>query len=258
MKRRSKKELKEEEALYKAKYENNKWVGFRICPECNNEIIHFAKERFVLLRTIRNSKNLHCASCNKSGKNNHFFGKKHSKESKEKQSINRIGKACGENNAMANPKNRLKVSMGIKARYDSGDLDFLKKIQSENAKRNQELGLLKYAPISKPEKQIKNTLEKLGFIVEHQFSIKSLHYDLFIKEKNLLIEYNGDYWHCNPKKYAPDYLNKKKNMKAKELWKQDENKKNIALKSGYNFLVIWESDYKKNKEFEINKILNTK
>jgi len=256
--RRTQKQLKEEEILFQIIQENNQWIGCRICPECNNKIKHSAFNKNVLMRTIRNSLKIHCASCNKKGENNHFFGKNHSKETKKIQSENRIGKGCGENNAMSNIKNREALSKTIKAKYDSGEFDFLRKIQSETAKKNQASGLLKYAPISEPEKEIKKSLQEIGFSVESQFPIKSLHYDLFIKEKNLLIEYNGDFWHCNPKKYPADYLNKKKNMTAEELWEQDEKKKNIAIENNYKFIVIWESDYKKNKEIEINKILNIK
>lgn len=256
--KRSEEELKKEEKLYKASKVNERWIGYRICPCCKNEIKYEAEKRGFLLRNIRNNKEKKCSSCNKKGENNHFFGKTHSLETKKIQSNNRKNKGCGEKNAMSKAENRTKLSKIMKEKYDNGELDFLRKIQSEIAKKNQENGKLKYAPISKPEKEIKKILEKKGFVVNSQYPIKSLHYDLFVKEKNLLVEYNGDFWHCNPEKYSADFFNKKKNMTAQQLWEQDENKKNIALKSGYNFLVIWESDYKKNKEIEINKILNTK
>jgi G:T-mismatch repair DNA endonuclease (very short patch repair protein) len=72
-------------------------------------------------------------------------------------------------------------------------------------------------------------------------------FDIFIPTINLLIEYNGDYWHCNPNKYLSDYFNHKKNKTAKEIWEYDLNKLYLAKNNGYNCLVIWESDYKKNK-----------
>lgn len=256
MNKRNEKEIKQEEMFYKVTKKDDRWIGFRICPECKEEIKHSANEKYYLLRNIRKFANVHCASCNKKGENNHFFGKKHSEKSKQQNSKNRTGKACAEKNAMAKPEYRKKVSEELKFKYKSGELDFLKKIQSETAKKNQSLGLLKYAPISAPEKEIKTLLESMGFKVQSQYPIESLHYDLFVKEKNLLIEYNGDYWHCNPDKYSSDYINKKKNMSAEQLWKQDENKKNLAISNNFNFIVIWESDYKKNKEKEINKILN--
>jgi hypothetical protein len=61
-----------------------------------------------------------------------------------------------------------------------------------------------------------------------------------------LVEYNGDYWHCNPKKYSEDYFHSKKNKTAKEIWEYDKNKLDLANQRGYNYLIIWESDYKLN------------
>ena len=65
----------------------------------------------------------------------------------------------------------------------------------------------------------------------------------------------GDYWHCNPKKYEADYNNKKKNKTAKEIWEYDKNKLYLAKKYGYNCIVIWEADYKKNKNI-VKEIFN--
>lgn len=77
---------------------------------------------------------------------------------------------------------------------------------------------------------------------------------IYIPKFKLLIEYNGDYWHCNPKKYNENYFNKKKNKTAKEIWEYDNKKLYISKKLGYACEVIWESDYKKNKNI-INKII---
>jgi G:T-mismatch repair DNA endonuclease (very short patch repair protein) len=70
----------------------------------------------------------------------------------------------------------------------------------------------------------------------------------------LIIEYNGDYWHCNPKKYEANYYNQKKQKFAKELWEYDKNKVDLILKKGYNLEVVWESDLK-NDHTIINKLI---
>ena len=62
-------------------------------------------------------------------------------------------------------------------------------------------------------------------------------YDIFIPSLNLVIEYNGDYWHCNPKKYKPDYFNQKKQKTAKELWEYDKNKIDLIREKGYNLEI---------------------
>jgi len=100
-------------------------------------------------------------------------------------------------------------------------------------------------PISKDEIKIFNTLVCYGYDVEQQ-KIVGKPFDFFLPKFNLLIEYNGDYWHCNPEKYKFDFLNKKKNKTAKEIWDYDNKKLYLAKNNGYNCEVIWESDYKKN------------
>lgn len=243
---------------FKVYQENDKWFGSRLCFDCKKEMKYEAQKSCLILRNIRNAeiKNTCCSICSKIGNKNSFFGKKHSIDTKLIQSENRKGKACGENNSMANPIHRKTVSINLKKKYDSGELDFLKKIQKETMIKNILNGKLKPKNISNPEREIKKILEDIGLVIESQFKINSFSYDLYIKNHNILIEYNGDYWHCNPLKYSKNYLNKKKNMYAYELWYNDINKKELAEKNGYKFFTIWENDYKLNKENEIKKIIN--
>lgn len=256
--RRTQKQLKKEAEKYKIYKESDRWFGFRICTECHKEIKHAAQESYLLLRNIRNleKKKSLCESCCKSGEKNPFFNKNHSKEIKKQISKSRIGKACGLKNAMANPIHRESVSIALKEKYKSGELDFLKKIQSDNAIKNQASGKLKSAPVSAAEKEIKKILEEKGFNVTSQFNIGSLRYDLLINDTNVLIEYNGDYWHCNPAKYISEYFHGKKGLYAKEIWEHDEKKAVLAKEKGYKLFIIWEMDFIINKEKEINKILS--
>jgi G:T-mismatch repair DNA endonuclease (very short patch repair protein) len=71
----------------------------------------------------------------------------------------------------------------------------------------------------------------------------------------LIIEYFGDYWHCNPIKYNENYFNHKKGLKAKELWEQDSNRLELIKNYGYNLEVVWETElkYNNNKLLEIIK-----
>ena len=81
-------------------------------------------------------------------------------------------------------------------------------------------------------------------------------YDISFDKK--IIEYNGDLWHANPKKYKcsdiPSFPNNK--LTAEEIWNRDKRKINIAYDYGYKVLVVWESDYKKNKLNIINQCIN--
>jgi hypothetical protein len=71
---------------------------------------------------------------------------------------------------------------------------------------------------------------------------------------NKAIEFNGDFWHANPKKFAADDIVKfgpNRTSVAKEIWEKDAIKNNI-IKNNYSLLVVWESDYKKDPEGTIH------
>jgi len=99
--------------------------------------------------------------------------------------------------------------------------------------------------ISSAEKELKNILKcESQFLLENETS----YYLYDLKKGNKIIEYNGDYWHCNPKKYNEDFFNKQLNMTAKEKWKNDKDKISYAQSKSFDVLVIWEKDYKEHKE----------
>jgi G:T-mismatch repair DNA endonuclease (very short patch repair protein) len=108
---------------------------------------------------------------------------------------------------------------------------------------------------SKVEKGIIKELKAKGYTVSHSFKVERKIYDIYIPDLNMLIEFNGDYWHCNPKKYKADYFNVKLNMTAKQIWARDAEKERLALGRGYEFLTIWESDYRKSKSIIMKKII---
>lgn len=87
--------------------------------------------------------------------------------------------------------------------------------------------------ISKHNKYLQN----LGVIVD------------FIQD-NKIIEFYGDYWHCNPKqkRFVESYYHPYLKMTAKEKWEFDENRINKLKNSGYKVKIVWESDYKENKD----------
>lgn len=81
-------------------------------------------------------------------------------------------------------------------------------------------------------------------------------YDYVDTYKKKCIEFNGDFWHCNPKKYKKDYIHRVRGVKASKVWDNDKNKINLIKSKGYKVLVIWESDYKKNPKETLEKCLN--
>jgi hypothetical protein len=92
-----------------------------------------------------------------------------------------------------------------------------------------------------------------------QFSIKinkkTYFVDLFDEETNIVLEFYGDYWHCNPTKFDSNYFHELKKKTANEIWNNDLNRKNkIISKLNCVFYEVWESDWLKNKESIIEDI----
>lgn len=103
---------------------------------------------------------------------------------------------------------------------------------------------------SKAEMKIYEILTEYGYKVKmaHRIPDRNKLYDFLLPELNLLLEYNGDYWHMNPKKYSSTSYNKTAHKTAEEIWKKDEIKKREALDAGYFFGCIWEYDYERTND----------
>lgn len=114
------------------------------------------------------------------------------------------------------------------------------------------LKLSKGITVSRAEKTILEQIKNVFPKVKHQFTLldtsnkKQYVYDINVDKK--IIEYNGDFWHSNPSKYSPDFTNPRTKLKASDKWAIDALKINYAESQGYQVLVIWESDFKQNKE----------
>jgi hypothetical protein len=104
------------------------------------------------------------------------------------------------------------------------------------------------------------------FFEEHQgeYSVMSstekriYFYDFVDTHSMKCIEFNGDVFHANPAKYKKNSRPNPfcKHLKAIDIWKQD-SKKIAALKQERNIdtLVVWESEYKTNKDATLKQAL---
>lgn len=102
------------------------------------------------------------------------------------------------------------------------------------------------------EKKIKDILisNKINFKKNFciSFDNNKRMFDFYLKDYNLLIEADGDYWHSNPIKFKTLNETQQKNKL------NDDFKNYIAKELGYNLIRFWETDINKN-EFE-NVFLN--
>lgn len=74
-----------------------------------------------------------------------------------------------------------------------------------------------------------------------------------IKHKNCIIEFNGDYWHGNPKIYKEDFIIR--GISVKDIQKRDYLKLKTVEDLGFKTLVVWEYDFKQDKQKTIEKVI---
>ena len=81
--------------------------------------------------------------------------------------------------------------------------------------------------------------------------------DYYIYELRLAIEYNGDYWHANPKIYKnTDVLHS--NMTASEIWDRDNNRiLNLFNEKQIETIQVWQNDDFINRQTLLTKIYDT-
>lgn len=133
------------------------------------------------------------------------------------------------------------------------------KSDAEKARINK-LKLFKGGSISKGESELAEQLNNVGIACKTQYAIlknKTQHFVYDIVHKNKIIEYNGDYWHASPKKYKKSDTIKfpSKTVIVEDIWNKDQEKIKFAEDQGYTVMVVWESDFKENREKVINECI---
>jgi G:T-mismatch repair DNA endonuclease (very short patch repair protein) len=161
--------------------------------------------------------------------------------------------ANGDNNHWKNKSTQLKVKQTKLERY--GDENY------NNTERNVETMLSKYGvpysfylphsrsngkTISKGQRKLFENLKERynDVLLEHYLEDVNKSVDIYIPSKNKIIEYFGDYWHCNPNKYSKDYYHTQIHKTAEEVWDTDFKRIKHFEDMGYEVQIVWESDIK--------------
>jgi hypothetical protein len=87
--------------------------------------------------------------------------------------------------------------------------------------------------------------------------VKTIFVDFYDSATKKVIEFAGDYWHGNPQKYEPTFYNPQAKATAQELY-ESTIKRNEMIEAihGCKVLLIWETDYKQNKDLVINNCID--
>ena len=228
------------------------WMKIK-CDKCGKEFFELEKvfnKRKKLLKEFKNINEDLCGKCSKKlmssigGIKGQYDENGNLKENKGRFSSERVKKLTEEEYKIyCEQRKKAAESLHNKLTKNS-------KLFEEHYKKifkNSKIGY-----ISKSQKEIYELLKDYGFELEQ--NVEGLQCDIVNFEKKFIIEFNGDFWHCNPKFYKPDYYHKIKKSTAKEIWKKDRAKNFRLRRLGYQVIVIWEYEWNNEKEKVIKKI----
>ncbi len=102
--------------------------------------------------------------------------------------------------------------------------------------------------ISKPERALASFLLDRGYSFKQQFHIpgEPYWYDFKFHEANLILEFQGDYWHANPEKHKSGALLRIQSagpILVDAIWARDAAKRVAAEKHGLKVVYFWEADF---------------
>lgn len=111
---------------------------------------------------------------------------------------------------------------------------------------------------SRASDRMKNMMVKNGL---DQFESEQIFHGFIPDEidhkSKTIVEFYGDLYHCNPRKYKdPNRLLKTIGRTVGEQWKRDRIRLACFYKHGYSVVIIWEKDFYKNPQGEIERIKN--
>lgn len=87
----------------------------------------------------------------------------------------------------------------------------------------------------------------------YEETIDTFQVDFLVKKLKLIIEYQGDYWHCNPS-IMSESQKIKNGMMAKDIWQKDLSRKEKLELLGFNVIYIWESNWAQNRQTVLDSI----
>lgn len=95
------------------------------------------------------------------------------------------------------------------------------------------------------EVKVENYLKEIGANFKYNFIYKNYYqFDFLIKDKNIIIETHGDYWHGNPSIYS-NTDNSKKPLNETQQYKIELDKlKRDYIGDNYHIIYLWETDIK--------------
>jgi very-short-patch-repair endonuclease len=159
----------------------------------------------------------------------------------------------------AKPKNREKIlklaKIGLKA---ASTLEVRQKIRETNktpeTKKRRSLAAIKRLSsmpvVSSLNTAFKEALNNAGLFPEQEYPIEFYQVDFCFPDRKIVVEVDGDYWHCNPEIY-----NVPKNKQQKKVVDKDRREKTYLVNRGWTLIRFWEKDLNRDINSCVNKVL---
>jgi very-short-patch-repair endonuclease len=87
---------------------------------------------------------------------------------------------------------------------------------------------------------VRGILSALKVEFEQNVQLGRFNVDFLVED--LIVECQGDFWHCNPAIWVPDQYNASLRMTAREKWEKDGRRRMALEEKGYRFCAFWESE----------------
>lgn len=148
-------------------------------------------------------------------------------------------------------RNKFKEKYGIE--YVAWVPEFVNKIKKGNCGRYSKLQQL-FENILDKNFNIKYKSDEVLNFAKYNEELKKEYNprpDIVIEDKKIIIEIQGDRWHCNPKFYKKgdiiDYKYGHNKLTAEDIWKYDDIRKRHLESFGYKVYFIWEDEIRNHK-----------
>ena len=148
-----------------------------------------------------------------------------------------------------------KISKALKGRkrpkevldkLNEGMLEYWSKPENREQRRLSQVEHLRIRQVntkSKLEQKFEDMMKEVGVQFLNQFPLDGYLFDFYIPKHNVLIEVDGDWYHCNPD------IHPKPIHEIQKFVTENDNKKNEVVKdNNITLLRFWENDINNNPE----------
>ena len=106
------------------------------------------------------------------------------------------------------------------------------------------------------ETQLKNYIATLhaNILYNDKEILGGKEIDIYLPDLKLGFEFDGTYWHADPRFYKADQLIEHKRVTAKEIWERDKEKDNLCQLNGIKLIRILEYDWVHRNDSEKERI----